>query len=320
MRQLESIAAARQIHYTGRDVRVQRAIDLAIGIGGPTLVMILHVVVQGHRYDIIQRIGCIPAVYFSLPAIFLMSIWPPILMGIAAVYGGTFHVSCALRRRSHLGGAVLALRLFLVRRYQFAKLLESSKSALTTSRFLRLIALAGLQIAFSLPIRLLVLVLNTQNNAIAPYESWAIVHEDFNSVLTMPITLWNEGTPGPAKVSSELGFWLPVVVSAMFFVFFGLGDESLAVYRSWGRSLRRVLCCNRASHSRSRCVRQALSRNNPLIWYLPPRNPSPQTTHTHVSLPSYPPTPSASDLEKGRGNATVQGVMVTIEKDDFSSL
>lgn len=88
MRQLESIAAARQIHFTTRDRRLQRTVDLVIGIGGPVLVMILHVVVQGHRYDIIQRVGCIPAIYFSLPAIFLMSIWPPILMGIAAVYGG----------------------------------------------------------------------------------------------------------------------------------------------------------------------------------------------------------------------------------------
>ena len=88
MRQLESIAAARQIHYTNGDRRRQRFINLGVGLGSPILVMILHVIVQGHRYDILQRVGCIAAVYWSYPAVFLVTIWPPIFFSLAAIYGG----------------------------------------------------------------------------------------------------------------------------------------------------------------------------------------------------------------------------------------
>lgn len=88
MRQLESIAAARQIHFSASDRHRQRTIDLSLGLGLPVLIMILHTVVQGHRYDILQRVGCIAAVYWSYPAVFLVTIWPPFLLTLAAVYGG----------------------------------------------------------------------------------------------------------------------------------------------------------------------------------------------------------------------------------------
>jgi pheromone a factor receptor len=85
-RQLESIAAARTASFSAGDRRRRRLVEFAIGLGMPTLVMILHTVVQGHRYDILERVGCIPSTYWSLPAIFLVVIWPLILNVVAAVY------------------------------------------------------------------------------------------------------------------------------------------------------------------------------------------------------------------------------------------
>ena len=54
-------------------------------------------IVQGHRYNIVQYIGCQPTIYVSIPGIFI--IWvPPLLLSIAgSVYAGT-----RFRRNAHL--------------------------------------------------------------------------------------------------------------------------------------------------------------------------------------------------------------------------
>lgn len=47
-------------------------------------------VVQGHRYDIFEDIGCFPALVNSLPTYFLSGIWPIPIGLISAVYCGTY--------------------------------------------------------------------------------------------------------------------------------------------------------------------------------------------------------------------------------------
>ena len=128
--------------------------------------------------------------------------------------------------------------MFIVRRYQFIKLLESSQSALTTSRFLRLIALAVTQIAFSLPvvIYIFVIVCQTRPNA---YVSWENVHYDFGQITMYTDRLWSEalattGGPSTARVY-ELTYWTPGIGAYLFFLFFGMGEESITGYRAcWG--------------------------------------------------------------------------------------
>lgn len=101
-RQLEAIAAARQAQFSAKDRYQRRIVDLSIGLGLPLLVMSLHTVVQGHRYDVIQRVGCIPAVYWSLPAVFLVIIWPVILLLAAAVYAGKLCLSSRVVVIAHI--------------------------------------------------------------------------------------------------------------------------------------------------------------------------------------------------------------------------
>lgn len=36
-------------------------------------------VVQGHRFDIYEEVGCFPATYNTLPAYFLVHMWPVVL-------------------------------------------------------------------------------------------------------------------------------------------------------------------------------------------------------------------------------------------------
>ena len=46
-------------------------------------------IVQGHRFDIIERYGCHPNVYNTLLAYFLVSMWPLLLGLISAAYCST---------------------------------------------------------------------------------------------------------------------------------------------------------------------------------------------------------------------------------------
>ncbi len=47
-------------------------------------------IVQGHRFDILEYVGCLPATYYSIPAIFI--IWfPPLLLSVlTAIYASKF--------------------------------------------------------------------------------------------------------------------------------------------------------------------------------------------------------------------------------------
>jgi len=46
-------------------------------------------IVQGHRYDIVQYIGCQPAVYLSILGVFIVLL-PPLLLSLgSSVYAGT---------------------------------------------------------------------------------------------------------------------------------------------------------------------------------------------------------------------------------------
>lgn len=52
----------------------------------------LAYVVQGHRFNIYEEIGCYPAIYNTLLAYFLVNWWPIVLGVISAVYCGQCHV------------------------------------------------------------------------------------------------------------------------------------------------------------------------------------------------------------------------------------
>ena len=143
----------------------------------------------------------------------------------------------------------MAVRLFLARRKQFASVLESSKSAISTSRFIRLIALSATQIAFTLPILLFIRIFSLVNVPLLPYVSWDYVHADFGGILHLPIKYLEANSTKASTAVLELGYWLYPVSSALFFVFFGLGAESVSSYREWTRSVRSALCRGKAKGS-----------------------------------------------------------------------
>jgi len=52
------------------------------------LTNISDVVVQPHRFDILEDVGCYPVIYTTLPAYFLVYMWPVLLGSISFVYSG----------------------------------------------------------------------------------------------------------------------------------------------------------------------------------------------------------------------------------------
>ena len=50
----------------------------------------LDYIVQGHRFDILEDVGCWPTIYLSIPAIPLVYIWPLIISLISVPYCGMF--------------------------------------------------------------------------------------------------------------------------------------------------------------------------------------------------------------------------------------
>ena len=67
---------------------LRKSSDLPSQGSAEELTHLLDYVVQDHRYNIVQYIGCQPATYVSVPAIFI--VWlPPLLLSLGTfVYAG----------------------------------------------------------------------------------------------------------------------------------------------------------------------------------------------------------------------------------------
>ena len=58
--------------------------------------------VIGHRFDILEDLGCYPSIYNTLPAYFLVFMWPVVIGCVSFIYSGELH--------EYLRATVLILR------------------------------------------------------------------------------------------------------------------------------------------------------------------------------------------------------------------
>lgn len=187
-------------------------------------------VVQGHRYDIVEVIGCQPNVYVSIAAIFLMTLPPLIISVLTFIYAG------------------LALLHFFRRRTTFSHHISSTSSGLTPSRYFRLMSMSLMQMLFSLIVTSLDAWSNYQYGT-RPYVSWANVHSNFSRVNQFP---WVE-MPASAR-SWALGMWWTVPMAAViFFVFFGFGEDAVKEYTACFVWVRRVVLRRGEKESAGMC-------------------------------------------------------------------
>lgn len=123
---------------------------------------------------------------------------------------------------------VLTLRSFLRRRAEFAQFLASNKS-LSVSRYLRLMALACVEMMCTVPLSIVFTILNLKAQPFQPWVSWEDTHSNFSRVLLIPSVIWRQSKL--LEVSVECGRWSAPFCAFVFFAFFGFAEESRKNYK-----------------------------------------------------------------------------------------
>jgi len=209
-RRLYYIASVSSVTKTKSQKRRDIMTDLAIGVGIPVLEMILQYIVQGHRFNIFEEIGCYPATFNTPPAYVLVFAWPMVLGCISGYYCVRTIIELAQRRA------------------QFMEFLSANKN-LSSSRYFRLMGLAGIEMLCTIPLGAYVIYLNTTAQIVYPWVSWADTHYDFSRVEQYPSIIWRMSDA--AVLSIELSRWFLVICAFIFFAFFGFADEARKNYR-----------------------------------------------------------------------------------------
>jgi len=207
---LYTIASIRSVTFTKDDRRRAILIDLAIGVGIPVLVMTLHYIVQGHRFDIVEDVGCRPFT-FNTPLAYPLVILPPLVIGlISGVY------------------SVLIIRAFYLRSVEI-KAVMSTNNTITFHRYFRLMALATVDLLITIPFSAFIIYANFKFGKVSPWISWDHTHHGFSRIIQIPAHFWrNEPV---AQFAMEFSRWSVVACGFVFFMFFGFADEARRNYR-----------------------------------------------------------------------------------------
>ncbi|KAJ7088274.1 GPCR fungal pheromone mating factor [Mycena epipterygia] len=193
--------------------RLGAPLELGLCLGFPFLIMVLHTIVQGHRFDIYENFGCSPAIYVSIPSIIILDVPPLVAATLALIF------------------CTLALINFARQRWAFSRLIQDSHSpGLSKSRYFRLMSLTFLLGVWTAVV-ICIARARAYRNGLLPWTSWDYVHSDFWLVSQYPTAVI------PSDVLQWLYFnWFSVPASSFStFVFFAFGVEAVREYRGCGR-------------------------------------------------------------------------------------
>ncbi|KAK1219045.1 a-factor receptor [Marasmius sp. AFHP31] len=196
------------IAFTRAEKRRAVMVDLAICIGIPVLAMILHYIPQGHRFDILEDLGCWPTVYRTWVASVLYSGLPFVIACVSGVY------------------SILCLRSFYKRRQQLKELLFENHN-LKTGFYIRLMCLASADVIVTIPLSLYFFVYEATD--IYPWISWEDTHSNFGRVDQFPALVWKAQKE---YAVIEITRWAAIMCSLLFFAFFGFAEEARENYRA----------------------------------------------------------------------------------------
>jgi len=197
-----------------------RTLDIILCWVFPFIIMGLHYIVQGHRFDIIEDIGCTPAIYISWPSILILdlSAFIPAILSL---------VFCAL-----------ALFKLYRRRMAFRHMLGKSESTLTPSRYIRLMIMTFFLGSWN-TVLISVSASNEYTTGLQPWTDWASVHADFSF-----IGQYSDDTDTFSAVTLRciyILWWAVPISSLSFFAFFGIGEEAMKDYMASIAWVRRVI-------------------------------------------------------------------------------
>ncbi|KAI0698259.1 GPCR fungal pheromone mating factor [Cytidiella melzeri] len=229
LRRLHKIITAPTL-MTSTTRRKDAIIDLSIGVGIPLIQLVMQYVVSGHRFDIFEGAGCYPFTY-NTPVAYPLSItWPIVIGMVSAIY------------------CVLTLRALMRRRAQLAEFF-SSNSSLTAQRYIRLMAMAIMEMLCTVPISSYGMYLNLTRYEVLPWISWADTHFHYSKVGLYPSILWHENHV--TALAIEISRWLPVGCALVFFIFFGIAEDAR---RHYWQGLVRVASFLHLRRTSTRCA------------------------------------------------------------------
>ncbi|KAI1790851.1 GPCR fungal pheromone mating factor, partial [Ganoderma leucocontextum] len=183
--------------------------DLLIGLGVPLLAVALFWFYQGHRFNLLEGVGCVEAYPNTFLSILLNTIWPIPIGLTSAVY------------------AFLALRGALNRTKDLNQL-QVVEPDLTTSRYYRLMALASADILFTIPLAIYMITSNLREG-LYPYRGFADLHSNFGRVDSMAAIIWRQDATGVSVINFRI--WTPIPCAIFFFFMFGFTVEARTHYK-----------------------------------------------------------------------------------------
>ena len=172
----------------------------------------------------------------------------------------------------------------LYRRHQDAHYFsQSDGSASRTNYYLRILALASIDILFTLPIGVVSLVLNIsepleQGNGLPFYPGWALLHDNWEPQSVSYAEVQAAGTS--TLVELYLIHWTSPVLAFAIFGFFGLTTETRASYR---RAIRAVF--GRLGWNLGRSARNARSTLDAIEFGMGPQEMSTDAAIRCVAFP-----------------------------------
>ena len=170
-------------------------------------------VVQGHRGDIIEGIGCVPSTYNVSLAYPLYFVWPTFISFVAAIY------------------STLSFRAFLWhRRRNTVDELFTSGYSISKDHYLRLMCFSLIPSLLMFPLTLFGLISNIKLGP-RPWISWENTHSHFNRFDTYPEAVLKTNTCFYASWLIEL--WSCSACCFLFFIFLGMKDEQRGQYMRW---------------------------------------------------------------------------------------
>ncbi|GAA5969591.1 hypothetical protein JCM3765_003443 [Sporobolomyces pararoseus] len=211
---LAGVVSPRATAITRQDCRQRAIADYTVAFGFPLLLMACHVLYQPNRFTLWNGIGCTTTQVLSWPTILLNIIWGPIFATVGVLYS-----------------AYTVYRLIRHRR-DFSRVVAGPHSALTTGRFLHLLALSISYLLVGAPLSIYSTISYVRTSKKYYDYSWAYIHSAIHTPTTADFYSWSD-----------------VIVGFIYLAAFGVGTEAFKkILKSIGTVfpfLRRALISHR---------------------------------------------------------------------------
>ncbi|KAI0061317.1 STE3-domain-containing protein [Artomyces pyxidatus] len=187
--------------------------DISLGFLFPMLVSLLSFIVQGHRFEIYEDLGCWPAIVNTPLTYVLLCTWPFVFDLVSVIYGVSTMLCYLNYCRTDVTVPTNSNPIF----------------KLDNSLFLRLILLCNINLLLLLPFGLYLIVINITSPTFGPWIGWKDIHRDFTYVPQVPADIWKANWR--SRMDVELFRWSHVVWAFLFFALFGFSKDRLRRYR-----------------------------------------------------------------------------------------